>query len=83
VEGFREKPLLEGMVSGGFFVFEPGVMDYFSDDCVLEHNPLEALAKDKQLALYPHNGFFMSMDTYRDYLRLNEMYDAGCTPWFG
>jgi glucose-1-phosphate cytidylyltransferase len=81
VSGFREKPLLEGMVSGGFFVFEPAVMDYLDEDCVLEREPLERLARDGQLALYPHDGFFMSMDTYRDYLRLNEMIDSGRTPW--
>jgi glucose-1-phosphate cytidylyltransferase len=81
VEGFREKPLLEGLVSGGFFVFEPGVLDYLDEDCVLEQEPLERLAREKQLALYAHKGFFMSMDTYRDYLQLNAMYDAGFTPW--
>jgi glucose-1-phosphate cytidylyltransferase len=81
VDGFREKPLLEGMVSGGFFVFEPGIMDYLTRDCVLEKEPLERLAREGKLALFPHDGFFMSMDTYRDYLQLNEMYDAGHTPW--
>lgn len=81
VEGFSEKPLLEGMVSGGFFVFEPGVLNYLTPDCVLEKEPLETLAWENQLSLYPHNGFFSSMDTYRDYLQLNEMYEAGDTPW--
>ncbi|MBU0753943.1 MAG: glucose-1-phosphate cytidylyltransferase [Planctomycetes bacterium] len=81
VDGFREKPLLEGLVSGGFFVFEPGVLDYLDDDCVLEEQPLQSLAKDRQLALYKHQGFFLSMDTYRDYLQLNELFDAGLTPW--
>lgn len=81
VNGFREKPQLEDRVSGGFFVFEPGVLDYLDEDCVLEQEPLERLAREGQLALYPHDGFFMSMDTYRDYLRLNEMIDSGHTPW--
>jgi glucose-1-phosphate cytidylyltransferase len=81
VDGFREKPLLEGMVSGGYFVFEPGIMDHLTEDCVLEKEPLEALAARGQLALYPHHGFFMSMDTYRDYLQLNAMHEAGHTPW--
>ena len=81
VNGFKEKPLLEGLVSGGFFVFEPKVMDYIDEDCVLEKAPLENLTRDEQLALYPHHGFFMSMDTYRDYLQLNDMYAAGKTPW--
>lgn len=81
VNGFKEKPRLEGLVSGGFFVFEPGVMDYLDEDCILEKTPLESLVADGQLALYPHHGFFMSMDTYRDYLLLNEMYETGNTPW--
>jgi glucose-1-phosphate cytidylyltransferase len=81
VDGFREKPLLEGMVSGGYFVFEPGIMNVLTEDCVLEKAPLESLASRGELALYPHHGFFMSMDTYRDYLMLNEMFEAGNTPW--
>lgn len=81
VNGFKEKPRLEGLVSGGFFVFEPGVLDYLDENCVLEKTPLENLVKDGQLALYPHHGFFMSMDTYRDYLFLNEMVESGRTPW--
>lgn len=81
VKGFREKPLLEGMISGGFFVFEPKVLDYLSEDCVLEQAPLESLAKENKLSFFRHEGFFYSMDTYRDYLRLNEMYEAGDTPW--
>ncbi|MFH2001258.1 MAG: glucose-1-phosphate cytidylyltransferase [Planctomycetota bacterium] len=81
VTGFREKPLLEGVVSGGFFVLEPKVFDYLTDDCVFEGAPLARLAGEKQLALYEHNGFFSSMDTYRDYLHLNAMFDAGQTPW--
>lgn len=81
VSGFREKPELEGLVSGGFFVFEPGVLDYLTPDCVLEGEPLARLAREKQLSLFEHKGFFHSMDTYRDYLQLNAMYDAGHTPW--
>jgi len=81
VSGFKEKPRLEGMVSGGFFVFEPGIMNYLDENCTLETTPLETLAKNEQLTLFSHRGFFKSMDTYRDYLLLNEMYKAGNTPW--
>jgi glucose-1-phosphate cytidylyltransferase len=81
VRGFKEKPQLEGMVSVGFFVFEPGVLDYLTDDCVLEQEPLQTLSRKGELALYDHPGFFKSMDTYRDYLYLNALFDAGSTPW--
>jgi glucose-1-phosphate cytidylyltransferase len=78
---FREKPLLDGMISGGFFVFEPAVMDYL-DDGPLEAAPLEKLASQDELALYEHEGFFRCMDTYRDYLELNELYKQGPpAPW--
>ncbi len=80
VSRFREKPLLDGVISGGFFVFEPEVAD-FLDDGPLESTPLETLAAENQLAVYKHDGFFRCMDTYRDYLELNEMYERGSTPW--
>jgi len=81
VKGFKEKPLLDGLVSGGFFIFEPEILDYLTEDCILENEPIEAIAKEGKLSFHPHNGFFMSMDTYRDYLMLNEMFNAGHTPW--
>ncbi len=81
---FREKPQdQEGYVNGGFFVFEPGVFNYLSDDdaCVLEREPLERLAADGQLTAYRHPGFWACMDTYRDYAALNAMWDRGERPW--
>ena len=80
VRRFREKPRLDGLISGGFFVFEPAVMDYL-DDGPLEAKPLEKLAAGKQLALYEHDGFFRCMDTYRDYVDLNALHEQGDLPW--
>ena len=81
VAGFDEKPQLDGWVNVGFFVFERGVFDYISGDCMLEHEPLQKLARDGQLVAYRHPGFFYAMDTYREYKFLNELWDRGAAPW--
>jgi glucose-1-phosphate cytidylyltransferase len=85
VKEFHEKPHTEheGLVNGGFFVFEHAFLDYLSDDpsCVLERGPLAALSRDGQLSVYRHSGFWQCMDTYRDYQYLNELWDQGSPPW--
>lgn len=82
VRRFSEKPPAEGFASAGFFVFEPAIFDYLGgDECVLEREPLERLARDGQLMAHPHNGFFYAMDTYREYLHLNELWAANQAPW--
>jgi len=81
---FNEKPTLaEGVVSGGFFVFQREVFDYLDDDpqLFLEQRPLRRLARDGQLSVYLHEGFWHPMDTYRDYLALNEIWKRGDAPW--
>ena len=80
---FNEKPTVaEGVVSGGFFVFQREVFDYLSDDndLFLEFQPLRDLARDDQLAVYVHEGYWEPMDTYRDYLHLNQVWRDGA-PW--
>ena len=84
VRDFIEKPHLEGeLVNGGFFVMEPGVFDYLSDDdgCVLERDPLERLAADGQLVVHPHHGFWQCMDTYRDLELLEGLWQQKDPPW--
>lgn len=80
---FREKPQVEGgWINGGFFVFEPRVFDYLTDDLtILERDPLERLAADRELMAYRHDGFWHPMDTIRDRDALNEMWAAGTAPW--
>jgi glucose-1-phosphate cytidylyltransferase len=84
VVAFHEKPQsMEGLVNGGFFVFERRFLDYLSDDpgCILERAPLEGLVRDGQLHVYRHAGFWQCMDTIRDHQYLNEMWTAGRAPW--
>ncbi len=83
VTGFREKPQVEGYVNGGFFVFERGVFDYLAgpDDLDLEKEPLENLARDGQLCVYRHDGFWRAMDTYKDWQTLTAIWESGEAPW--
>lgn len=82
VQGFHEKPQVEGWASAGFLVLEREVLDYIDGDtCSLEKEPLERLAAEGQLQAYCHPGFFFAMDTYREYLHLNEMWNSGSAPW--
>ena len=80
---FSEKPQLgEGWINGGFFVMEPGVLDYIDgDDVNLANAPLENLAKDGQLMAYKHEGFWQCMDTLRDKEHLESMWNAGHPDW--
>ena len=83
VSSFAEKAQTDtGWINGGFFVFEPEIFDYLTDDMtILERDPLERLAEDGQLHAYKHDGFWHCMDTLRDKQFLNKMVDTGNTPW--
>ena len=84
VSTFKEKPKGDGLwINGGFFVCEPKVFDYITegDGTVFEQNPLMNLAKDNEIYAYKHTGFWKPMDTLRDKVALNQMYDANESPW--
>jgi glucose-1-phosphate cytidylyltransferase len=83
ISAFKEKPKGDGAwINGGFFVLEPGVMDYIKDDStVWERKPLEHLAQDGELAAYRHESFWHPMDTLRDKNVLEEMWETGQAPW--
>ncbi|SDS59443.1 glucose-1-phosphate cytidylyltransferase [Nocardioides scoriae] len=85
VSEFNEKPTLAtGWVSGGFFAFQREMVDRYLDDdpgLLLEHKPLRSLASDGELTINPHEGFWMGMDTFRDWTELNQLWDAGEAPW--
>jgi glucose-1-phosphate cytidylyltransferase len=84
VREFAEKPVAEGLVSGGFFVFQREALErYFDDDpqLFLEQRPLRGLASDGELSVYVHEGFWHPMDTYRDYLHLNALWRQEPPPW--
>ena len=81
VRGFEEKPRSEHWVNGGFFCFEPGFLDYLNEDSVLERDPLEQLAAAGELHAYRHQGFWDCMDTYKDAVMLNDLWEQGEAPW--
>lgn len=83
VTSFAEKPVTQGFVSGGFFFFRRGFLDYVSsdEDLFLEREPLRRLADDGELRVAEHRGFWMGMDTFRDYSELNELWTSGNAPW--
>jgi len=83
VKSFLEKPRGDNRwISGGFFVCEPQVFDRIGGDATIwEREPLESLAKDQQLSVYKHEGFWGAMDTMRDRLYLEQLWEEGKAPW--
>ena len=82
VRGFVEKPQLDGWANAGFLVFNRRIFDYLGgENCILEREPLERLAREGELLAYRHEGFFYAMDTYREYLYLNDLWTSGRAPW--
>jgi glucose-1-phosphate cytidylyltransferase len=83
VTGFLEKPAgVGGLINGGFFVLSPKVLDYIEGDATQwERQPMERLARERQLSAYMHNGFWEPMDTLRDKRHLEELWQSGQAPW--
>jgi len=80
---FSEKPQAgEGWINGGFFVLDGKVLDYIDgDQTVFERDPLERLARDRQLKVYRHTGFWQCMDTLRDLRQLESLWTENRAPW--
>lgn len=83
IEEFREKDSMdESVINGGYMVLEPQVLDYIEgDSTVFEKAPLEQLASDGQLMAYRYDGFWRCMDTQRDYMDLQKMWEDGTAKW--
>ncbi|MDB5822779.1 MAG: rfbF [Herminiimonas sp.] len=83
VDSFQEKPQGDGAwVNGGFFVLNPKVIDYIDDDrTIWEREPMERLAREKQMSAWFHRGFWQPMDTLRDKNHLEELWASGEAPW--
>jgi len=80
---FDEKPQSgEGWINGAFFVLEPGIFDYIADDDTFwERQPLENLAKDGELRAFHHSGFWQCMDTLRDKILLENLWENDQAEW--
>lgn len=85
VAEFAEKPqVTEGLINGGFFVFQREFVERYlrdQDDLSLEGEPLRRLAADGQLMVWQHDGFWQPMDTYREWKLLEDLWDSGKAPW--
>lgn len=83
IDHFREKPKGDGAwINGGFFVLEPDVLEYIDgDETSWEREPLEGLSRDGGLAAFRHTGFWHPMDTLRDKIELEKLWQSGKAPW--
>ncbi|PTS90605.1 glucose-1-phosphate cytidylyltransferase [Sphingomonas sp. HMWF008] len=83
VTAFREKPAGDGgLINGGFFVADPSVLDLIAGpDTIWEAEPLQRLAEEGELRGYRHHGFWHPMDTLRDKLHLDALWQSGAAPW--
>ncbi|MBT5551555.1 MAG: glucose-1-phosphate cytidylyltransferase [Nitrospina sp.] len=83
ITGFQEKPLgADGWVNGGFYVVSPKAIDYIEDDKTRwEGLPLEKLEQDGRLSNFPHHGFWQILDTLRDKVYLEELWNSNKAPW--
>ena len=83
VKSFLEKPRGDNRwISGGFFVCEPEIFDRIAgDSTVWEREPLEGLARDQHLSVHKHEGFWAAMDTMRDRIYLEQLWEEGKAPW--
>jgi glucose-1-phosphate cytidylyltransferase len=83
VHSFTEKPRGDGaLINAGFFVLSPSVLDNLVDDTTIwEREPLQRLAEEGQLMAFQHDGFFQPMDTLRDRVYLEDLWNSGQAPW--
>ena len=83
IAGFQEKPKGDGAwINGGFMVVEPEIFNFISgDESVLEKEPLARLAEEHNLSAYKHHGFWYAMDTLRDKVHLENLWNSGKAPW--
>lgn len=81
VTEFQEKPPLREWINGGFFVFNRQIFQYLDENSVLERQPFERLAQEKQLVAFRHTGFWKCMDTYKDNIEFNQLWNEGEPAW--
>lgn len=79
---FKEKPVLDDTINGGFMVLNRHVFDYIPDEnCAFEQQPLHRLAQEGQLSVYRHRGFWAAIDTTKDIEQVSSLWNAGDAPW--
>ena len=81
INSFREKEKEQQLYSIGYMVFNKKIFDYLDENIILEKEPFTNLVQDREIVAYEHDGFFEPMDTYREYLKLNSLWESGSAPW--
>jgi glucose-1-phosphate cytidylyltransferase len=81
VSSFREKPIVDGWVNAGYFIFNKKIFNYLSEESILEAEPLRDLASKGELMAFEHNGFWQPMDTFREQQILEELIKQNSAPW--
>jgi len=82
ITSFREKPVLPGRINGGFFVFNQQIFDHIDNDStVLEDLPFKRLVRSRSISMFPWDGFWHGMDTFKDYQELNKIWNENKAPW--
>jgi glucose-1-phosphate cytidylyltransferase len=81
ITSFSEKPRANDLVNIGYFVFEPSIFDYLTNESVLEDTPIKKLVEENKIGAFKHDGFWKPMDTQREYLELKGIWDSGLAPW--
>jgi glucose-1-phosphate cytidylyltransferase len=81
VSQFKEKPKVNDWINMGYFIFQPEIFSYLNLDSVLEEEPIRKLASEGELGAHKHLGFWQPMDTYRESLLLNNLWNQGSAPW--
>lgn len=83
IQAFKEKPDGDGsFINGGFFVLEPSVLELISNDaCIFEQDVLPQLSSKRELMAFKHKGFWLPMDTLRDKINLQSLWDSKKAPW--
>jgi glucose-1-phosphate cytidylyltransferase len=81
VTEFQEKPVMREWINGGFFVFNRRIFDYLDENSILEREPLEQLAREKELFAFPHAGFWKCVDTFKDNLEFNQLWTDNRADW--
>ena len=81
VIAFTEKPILDSYVNMGYMIFSKEIFKFIDGDEIFEKEPLKRLANNHEIYAFKHGGFFRPMDTYRELLELNEMWNNNDAPW--
>ena len=79
-KSFREKPTLPGYINGGYMIFKKDFFDYLDEECILEQKPMRTISEMNELSAYRHEDFWACMDTFKDFERLNTLWQKGYLP---